>query len=161
MGKSYKKHSIISRSESVTEDKHRGFARVSDRNSHHSKRNNNRNADELTFQHGAVKRGHIYNLEPGKSSNVPNDHHVYWGRRDNREHLVKYEISFGGNYNNELNPEENIEKYFSENKIKGKEPRSFHFLRATQKQYQRRNDASRFCGYNEDRDIKQFEIQTC
>lgn len=165
MEKSFKNFSVISRSEAYFEDKCRGFARKADRNSHHSKRNNNRNADEMTFQHGAVKR--TFKI-PAKSSNVPNDYHLNFKDHNNYRHDIKKEILELVNYHTKLSPEENIDLYFEtaeseKERLKKSRVRygsSFHFLRATRKQLQRRGKAERFCGYNKERDCKTEEEQS-
>jgi hypothetical protein len=146
MGKTYKNNSIVSRSIGVTEDKSRGFEKKKDRSSHHSVRNQNRNADEMGIEK-VQKRGHIYNVKAAKPSNIPNIQNVDYGKISN----ATFDIP---NYDLEMTPVENIEIFLSNNSYEQNYSVDKKYFAKTLKQYYRRNEVGRFRGYSNERDAK-------
>jgi len=96
MGKTVRNVSASSRSVSYKTDHHRGFVKVKDRRSHHSNRNENKNADEISFQNFNCKikfgREDFFGMYYEQQSSIPNmhDHYIigmYLTDNDNPEYL--------------------------------------------------------------------------
>jgi hypothetical protein len=153
MGKTYRNADVISRSISITEDKHRGFARKNDRMSHHSVRNANRNADEMTIER-VIKRDRVYKSTPQNPSNIPNISHACGDHNYYKSDDYYFNDDYRQNYDHTLSNEENLKKQLD--KVKSYNPKctDARYFSNTLKQLERRNHISRFEGYNDARDFK-------
>ena len=147
MGKTHRSVIRISRSISVSENKHRGFARKNDRTSHHRVRSANKNADEMSI----VKVEKTVRFpDIALPLNIPNLNKVPTG--DCFYPFIEY---YGHKFDYTMSDEENIRQCFNNGEIM----HSFEkkYFKDTLKQFERRNKASCFRGHNKARDFKMFE----
>jgi hypothetical protein len=161
MGKTYK-DSAGSRSESYNENKHRGFVRKMDHNSHHSLRNKNRNADELTFNKLNKSNHWMNNIGYVQPSNIPH-YNNYYNRAPNKSSYIDDIIiekfdgdKFDGPKRNNESIEYNIKKYINQH-INDKQFRcddNYKYLTASLKQIERRGEIREFYGMKNERDLK-------
>ncbi len=159
MGKT-QRNSTSSRSDWIKGNKTRGLIRKLDRNSHHSLRNENRNADELTFSTSISKHHQVW--KPGfRKSNVFNFGNG--GRIKNYSLLINDIIIGHDNWNdyddydnikrNGLSLKDNIKSYLEKKTINNNDRDLLH-LKNSLKQLLRRGKLHEYIGRKNERNDK-------